>query len=118
VRIAVVFTVVTLIALLALYVHREQHGFVCPPPTDADRAEDAYVAGIMGEDYMRAFDVRRIREQNRYEKLQFGDGSNAPFYPREASNGSYTLRRGVWVSDWLNPSNRELDRFREAHRTK
>ena len=56
-----------------------------------------------------------IREKNRKEQERFGNGTNAPRWPKNRSANA-TLHRGVWVDDFIvTPSDTALDAFRIAY---
>jgi hypothetical protein len=84
----------------------------------ADPEEDAAFADVQRAGIAMSREAfHNIREENRKDKEQFGDGTHAPHWPKERLNGDFTLRRGVWVDDSVSaPSNRTLDAFREKHK--
>lgn len=86
------------------------------PLTPEQRAEEErdyqWVKGSMPRSVFR-----EIREKNRREREQFGDGTNAPSWPKTGLNSTGTLRRGVWIPDHLvdRLSAREIDAFRNEY---
>lgn len=86
-------------------------------PTNGRQRTDEYwdvaVAQSAGISVAR---LHNIRKQNRVEQQRFGNGTDAPYWPRHEWNADYTLRRGVWCnSSYHVPSRFTLWMVRRRH---
>lgn len=102
---------VLVVVVVGLFAMRGRAQSQPDPQEDSDYVE-LRRAGIS----MSKSGFSAIRQANRREREQFGDGRHAPYWPKHKRNGNSTLHRGVWVDDVVaKPSNRTLDQFRDEH---
>lgn len=108
-----IVVVVFVVLAMALAVAAYQESI----PVSDPKAQTAYEELVRASSSLSKRDFLAIRAANKREQKNFGDGTHAPYWPDHKLNGHYTLHRGVWVEDGVaRPSNRELDRVREANK--